>query len=42
VSYVIAAYGVTGGTLIAYALYLLRERARERRAVRSAAERDNG
>jgi len=39
---VIAAYGVTGVTLIAYAVYLLRERARERRVVAPARERDNG
>lgn len=30
-SYVIAAYGVTGATLFLYALYLVRERSRERR-----------
>jgi hypothetical protein len=33
VSYVIAAYAVTGVTLVLYALHLLRERAKERRSL---------
>ena len=41
-SYVIAAYGVTVVTLVSYALYLLRERARERKTLDATQESNNG
>ena len=41
-SYVIAAYGVTGVALVSYALYLVRERARERKSLAGARETNNG
>ncbi len=41
-SYVIAAYGVTGVALVAYTVYLVRERARERKTLAGARETNNG
>jgi CcmD family protein len=42
VSYVIAAYGVTGLTLGLYSLYLLRARGRERKTLSQTQESNNG
>ena len=41
-SYVIAAYGVTGVTLVFYAFYLFRERSRERKTLDRTQETNNG
>ena len=41
-SYVIAAYGVTGITLVLYAVHLLRERARARKTLVATQESNNG
>ncbi len=41
-SYVIAAYGVTCVALLAYTVYLFRERARERKTLAGARETNNG
>jgi heme exporter protein CcmD len=42
VSYVIAAYGITGLTLVLYASYLVRERARTRKTLARTQETNNG
>ena len=41
-SYVIAAYGVTGLTLAFYALHLVRERAQQRKTLAGTQESNNG
>lgn len=41
-SYVIAAYGITGLTLGLYAFHLLRSRARERKTLVGTQESNNG
>jgi CcmD family protein len=41
-SYVVAAYGVTGLTLGLYALFLLRERSRHRKTLAETQESNNG
>lgn len=41
-SYVIAAYGVTALTLVAYALHLQRARANERKTLAGTQESNNG
>jgi hypothetical protein len=42
VSYLIAAYGVTGVALVAYSVYLVRERVRARESRPRARETNNG